>query len=242
MPPPTAIIACAVLEDEVRTFSAGLPHITGITILPQGLHNEPATLNRSIREAVAEIESNQNTHAIALVYGLCSRGIENIPLSRCKLVVPRAHDCITLFLGSKERYKKYQTENPAIYWYSPGWNKAHAVPGPHRFQQLRERYEKKFDPDAAHMLLELEKEMPAQYTTAAYTDLDVGDREANIQYTKSCACHMGWNFTYVQGDSRLLHDLLEGNWDNERFLLVPPHHHVELTADDNIIKSVPDRQ
>jgi len=36
-------------------------------------------------------------------------------------VVPRAHDCITLLLGSKERYAKLFGERPGTYWYSAGW-------------------------------------------------------------------------------------------------------------------------
>ena len=37
------------------------------------------------------------------------------------LVIPRAHDCITLFLGSKERYTKRFEESPGTYYYSSGW-------------------------------------------------------------------------------------------------------------------------
>ena len=41
---------------------------------------------------------------------------ETIPL-----VVPRAHDCITLFLGSKERYLDYFQKHPGVYFKTSGW-------------------------------------------------------------------------------------------------------------------------
>jgi hypothetical protein len=237
-PPRTAVIACAVLEDEVRAFAAGLPHITSLTFLPQGLHNEPPRLNTTVAATVAAIEAEGRAEAIALVYGVCSRGIEAIPLRRCRLVVPRAHDCITLFLGSKERYQQFQNENPAIYWYSPGWNKCHAAPGPDRFARLRDDFLKKFPEDEADYLIEMEKELHAHYTTAAYVDLGVGDAAANIAYTRRCACWMGWDFRHVQGDPRLLRDLLAGRWDDDRFLVVQPRQFVQLSIDDRVIKAV----
>jgi hypothetical protein len=43
----------------------------------------------------------------------------------------------------------------------------------------------------------------------------------------------------VKGDPQLLVDLLAGRWDERRFLVVPPDHFIRLTADDSIIKAVP---
>jgi hypothetical protein len=237
-PPPTAVIACSVLEDEIREFAAGLPHIAALHFLPQGLHNEPARLRERLKETVAAIETEGRAHEIALAYGVCSRGIENIPLRRCRMIVPRAHDCITLLLGSKERYQEYQQKNPAIYWYSPGWNKCHAAPGPDRFAKLRAEFLKKFPEEEADYLVEMEKELHAHYTTAAYVDLGVGDADANIAYTRRCACWMGWDFLQVRGDPQLLRDLLAGVRDDERFLTVEPRQFVQLSIDDRVIKAV----
>ena len=37
------------------------------------------------------------------------------------VIVPRCDDCISLFLGSAERYRKLFRELPGIYWYNNGW-------------------------------------------------------------------------------------------------------------------------
>jgi hypothetical protein len=34
--------------------------------------------------------------------------------------------------------------------------------------------------------------------------------------------------------------LLAGRWDERRFLVVPPHHFIRLTADETIIRAVPE--
>ena len=49
-----------------------------------------------------------------------SRGVH---AQRCRIAITRAHDCITLLLGSKERYAEYVAQHPGTYWYSAGWNR-----------------------------------------------------------------------------------------------------------------------
>ena len=59
--------------------------------------------------------------AVLLGYGLCSNGLVGMGARSIPLVVPRAHDCITLFLGSKERYLQYFQDNPGVYFMTSGW-------------------------------------------------------------------------------------------------------------------------
>ena len=44
-----SVIACNVLEAEVRHWGAGLAHIGEFVFMPQGLHNEPVRLQRGQR-------------------------------------------------------------------------------------------------------------------------------------------------------------------------------------------------
>src|SRR4051794_18536597 len=89
----TAIIACAVIEAEVRALAPpGMP----MHVLPQGLHNTPNELRARLQELVGTVDQDPAIEFIALAYGLCSRGTEGVSASRCTLILPRAHDCITL--------------------------------------------------------------------------------------------------------------------------------------------------
>jgi len=138
--PRTAVITCAVLEDEVRHFDRDLPHIVHIEIMEQGLHNDPARLRTDLQAMVDRVEERPQVEAIALGYGLCSRGTEGVRAARCRLAMARAHDCITLLLGSRRRYADYVAQHPGTYWYSPGWNRHHLPPGQERYQTLRAQY------------------------------------------------------------------------------------------------------
>ena len=110
-----SVIACNVLEAEVRHWGAGLAQIGEFVFLPQGLHNEPVRLQRELQAAIDRAEANPAVDAIALVYGLCSRGVENLRHPRCPLVIARAHDCVTLFLGDKDRYADSLKAHPGTY-------------------------------------------------------------------------------------------------------------------------------
>jgi hypothetical protein len=238
-PPPLTVIACSVLEAEVRQFARDLAHVRELVFMPQGLHNEPVRLQRELQVAIDRAEADAGTAAIALVYGLCSRGVENLRHERCPLVIARAHDCVTLFLGDKDRYADYLREHPGTYWYSPGWIQSHAPPGPEREARLRREYAAKFEPDDVEYLMAVEQQWIGKYNRATYVGLGVGETERDVSYTRRCAGCLGWSFDRVRGDPRLLCDLLGGRWDERRFLVVPPRHLIRLTADETIVRAVP---
>jgi len=153
--PKTAIILCQVLELEIEHFAAGMDHVVLIEKLQQGLHNEPAKLRQQVQLNIQRIERETEAEAIVLGYGLCSRGTEKLRCQRCTLVVPRAHDCITLLLGDKQRYADYVAKHPGTYWYSPGWNKYHLPPGPGRAEAMYREYCEKYGEDNARFLMDL---------------------------------------------------------------------------------------
>ena len=53
---------------------------------------------------------------IVLGYGLCSNGIVGITARNQSLIVPRCHDCITLFLGSPAAYSEVFKERSGSYY------------------------------------------------------------------------------------------------------------------------------
>ena len=235
-----AVISCGVMEPEVRHFAAGRPQIRRLEFLPQGLHEDPGRMRVELQAAVDRAEADPAIEAIVLVYGLCSRGVENLRHDRCPLVIARAHDCVTLFLGDKDRYAAYQQAHPGTFWYQPGWIRGRATPGPEREARLRKEYAEKFGEDDVEYLLEMDRAGFAHYSRAVYVGLGLGQPEQDVAHTQACAACQGWSFEQVSGDPALLRALLEGDWDARRFLVVPPRHVIRLTADDDIIRAEPE--
>lgn len=233
-----ALVACRVLEDELAVMTAGMTHIVRREFLEVGLHDQPTVLRAQLAQAIARAEDDPAVQQVALVYGLCGLALVDLGPRRCPLVVPRAHDCITLFLGSKERYAACMRDEPGTYWYSPGWNKAKRVPGPEREQMLRAEYTERFGEEEAEALLEMERETFAQHSVAGHTDMGFpGDLE-HRRYSERCAQHLGWRMQVHPGDPGLLHALLTGPWDPERFLVVHPGERIGHAVDASVVRAV----
>ena len=238
-PPTLGIILCAVLEEEFRHYAKAMPHVAKLVVLEQGLHNEPAKLRATLQAAIDDMESDPHIQAIALGYGLCSRGSDGVFAHRCRLAIPRAHDCITILLGDKDRYQRYMDGNAGTYWYSPGWNKHHIPPGQQRYEKLLKQYVDAYGQDNAEFLMESEQHWFKTYTRATYVHLGVGQTPADIAFTQECAKWLKWEFDMQEGDPSLLLALLGGNWDAERFVVVEPGEAIRMTGDIDVMTAGP---
>jgi hypothetical protein len=238
------LIACKVLQREISLLSAKCENFIDISFIRQGFHNEPEKLREILQSEIDAIDENRDHHtaanrtfdAIAIGYGLCSNGIVNISSKKYPLVVPKAHDCITLILGSKERYKQYfDRYNGGVYWYTPGWIENTIMPSKTRFDMIYNEYAEKYGEDNARYLMNMEQSWMTEYSRCTYINWKALEFPAHIEYSRECARYMAWAFELVEGDSRLLGDLIGGKWDGERFLVVPPNRAVAPSHDDEIV-------
>lgn len=238
-PPRLALIACQVLEGEIALHAAGATHIATTQFYEIGLHDRPDHLRQALQAKIGELAGRTDLDAIVLAYGLCGRGTAGLRAQQVPLVIPRAHDCITLFYGSKELYAAAQARCPDCYYYTPGWNRARRVPGPDRLAAMRADLAARFEPEDVEYLLETERSLWAKRGLAIYLELQTPDAEKEAAYARECAEHLGWAFERVAGDPRLLRDLLWGRWDEARFLVVPPGQAIAQSVDAAVMRCQP---
>lgn len=238
-PPRLALLACSVFEREIAMLARGAKHIVETRWFEMGLHDNPDQLRARLQAELHSIEARNDINAVVLAYGLCGRGTAGLQPLRHKLVIPRAHDCITLFLGSKEAYTEHQRRCPTCYYYTPGWNRGRRVPGPEKLEAVKAELAKKFDADDVEFLVETEKEQWALHDTATYLDLGTDDAEAEADYARRCAEWLGWKFERIRGDATLLRDLLWGNWDAVRFQIIEPGMQFAQSPDENVMRAEP---
>ena len=237
--PKIALLACTVFEQEIALLTRGAEHLVETRWFEMGLHDRPDNLRSTLQEALEAVDVRTDIEAIVLAYGLCGRGTAGLRPLRHKLVIPRAHDCITVFMGSKEAYAEHQHRCPTCYYYTPGWNRNRRVPGPEKLAAMMAELAKKFDDDNVEFLIETEREQWAMHDTATYLDLGTDDAESEAAYAQKCADWLGWKFERIRGDAGLLRDLLWGNWDNERFQIIEPAMQLGQSADENIMRAEP---
>jgi hypothetical protein len=233
-----SLLACGVFEGELAMRLHQHRHIVHWRQFAIGLHDHPDTLCQTLQHEIDLLSSRTDIEAIALLYGLCGCGTVGLRARRHRLVVPRAHDCITVFLGSKEAYAQHQRACPSCFYYTPGWNRARRVPGPEQVEALRTALAKRFETDDVEYLLATQREQWARHDRATFIDLGTEDADREADYARRCADWLGWRFERIQGQAALLDDLLAGNWgDAERFQVVEPGEQLLHSPDANIMKA-----
>jgi len=216
-------IVCKVMQKEAYFCAARSRNIIDIELISQGLHLEPDKLRDEVQKVLDESSdlNGKPYDAMLLGYGLCSNGIAGL-VGKIPIVVPRGHDCITLLLGSKEKYQEYFETHRGVYWYSPGWINSGTQPSKERYEQTFAEYREKYGDDNAEYLMKTQEGWMHEYSWATYVDWGLAGNEDYKQYTKECAEYMKWNYDEIVGDPSLMQRLVDGDWNEREFVTVRP--------------------
>ncbi len=227
------------MQREAYYCAARSKNVVDVVLMEQGLHNEPQKLRTEVQKALDNTCDIQKRpyDASLLGYGLCSNGIVGLS-AKIPVVVPRGHDCITLLLGSKEKYQQYFDSHRGVYWYSPGWIESDEQPSKERYEKLLQEYKEKYGDDNAQYLMEVEQSWIKEYSWATFIDWGLTDSSEYKKYTKRCAEFLHWNYDELKGNPALMQKLIDGNWHESEFLVVKPGQKIsEDLTNDGIMKA-----
>jgi hypothetical protein len=235
------LIACEILYRELCYCVALSRNIIDVEFLPKGLHDlGEEKMSARLQQAIDAVDRGRY-QAILLGYALCNNGIRGLT-GALPLIVPRAHDCITLLLGSKQRYQEVFHANPGTYFESTGWlerNEA-AEGGIAEQLGLRSSYEdyvRQYGEDNAKYLMEVLGDGLHNYSAYAYIGSGIGDFRHYERLTEADAQTRGWSYSRLEGDLGLLRRLVDGPWDDADFLVVPPGKHPAPSHDAGVIRA-----
>ncbi len=239
------VIACEALAQAVNYYAAQSPHRIHFTLQEIGLHDRPTNLRGQIQKQVDETPS-AGFDAILLTYGLCGRAIDGLVSRDLPLVVPRAHDCITLYLGSRTAYQEQQEKNPGTYWYSQDYLARSGRYGesmalgsllPPDLNNNYEDFVRKYGEDNAKYLMETLNGWQQHYTRAVLFESELGVDDEIREKAQKQAEKNHWQFETIPSNFQIIKKQIFGEWD-EDFLIVPPHHRIQMSADERIIIAV----
>ena len=116
------LIACDVLTREVSYCIARSPHTVDVEFTEKGQHEYSDKLRVLLQEKIdRSAERSVPYDAILLAYGVCGNATAQLEARNTRLVVPRAHDCCTLYLGSRGRFHELFSDNPSRPFSSAGY-------------------------------------------------------------------------------------------------------------------------
>ena len=238
------LIACEILFREFCAAVARSPNRVDLEFLPKGLHDlGQAGMSSRLQEALGGVDESVYD-AVLLGYGLCSNGPVGLTARTIPLVLPKAHDCITLFLGSKERYLDYFQNHRGAYFKTSGWIERGKDLEQLAGQSIQHRsgmtltYEEmvaRYGEDNAKFLHEQLSNMTRNYSRLTFIEMGVEPDDRFERETRRLAAEQGWKFEKLQGDMSLIRPLVDGPWDEDRFLVVQPGCRVAASFDDQII-------
>ncbi|MBU0609949.1 MAG: DUF1638 domain-containing protein, partial [Armatimonadetes bacterium] len=244
------VIACGVLEPELKHLAAQSPHDVVVELLEAGLHDRPDLLREQTQAAIERTEAEGGFDAVALGYGLCGRGVSGLIARSIPVVIPRAHDCMTLFLGSRAAYRKQFAAEPGTFYITPGWYENKVRPLGHdkekhydsgtdlqqdsRFAPLAEKY----GPERAAYIIHFHDSWKRNYTRAAYIDTGYPEPEKYEAYARQMAEDLGWRYERIAGDPHLLEKLVNGEWDEDEFLVLQPGQRSAASGDEGVLAAI----
>lgn len=239
------LISCNVFQREASWCIARTPHTIDSEYTELGEHARSAGLRQIIQDRIDATEVSGKTYdAILLLFGLCGNATVDLKANRTQLVIPRAHDCCTILLGSRGKFVEHFGDAPSTPFSSVGYlergdyflrttdNGTTGVETGDAFEHLVEKYGEE---DARYIWAEMHPDHGD--SKAVFIDLPETSHLGYAAKFKAKAAAAGKQAVQLPGDIRLIANLLNGEWDPKEYLVVPPAAAIDGVYDwDEVIR------
>lgn len=234
------LIGCEVLLRELCDAVARGPHAVDVEFLPKGLHDwGGARMCAKLQEAVDKADPAKHD-AVLMGYALCGNGLAGLEARKVKMVVPRAHDCIALLMGSRQKYEQYFNDHPGVYFRSTGWLERGKGLEQLVKQQtgvgiaLDDLIAKYGEENGRYLYEELNK-YKQQYRGLTFIETGLEPDGRFEEEARAEAAEKGWEYAKVPGDLSLFRKLIAGEWDDKDFLVVEPGWRIVARYDEAVM-------
>ena len=201
------IIACETLRKELELAMARTGCAYPVIWVESGLHEFPEKLRAHLQKIIDDLEHD----TALLAFGFCGNSAVGLNTPRARLVMPRAADCIPLFLGSVERRERMGN---TTYFFTEGY-----LQGERNLATEYGHYAERYDPETAVWLI---REMMKHYERFAVIDTGAFDPAQVAGRISAVAELLELPVEIVPGGVEFFCELLSGPWPDERFLTVEP--------------------
>jgi len=241
------LIACNVFLREACWCIAQSPHVIDVEFTELGEHSHSAMLRQTIQSRIDATEaSGKRYDAILLLFGLCGNSTVGIQARSTQLIIPRAHDCCTILLGSRQKFVEHFGAEPSTPFSSSGYlergeyflrtadDGSATVGTGDGYKELVSQYgeeDAKFIWDQMHPQHD-------QNQNAVFIDLPQTAHLNHAARFQEKVAAAGKEYIHLDGDIRLIRDLIHGKWNSQDYLIVAPGQTIEGVYDhDQVIRA-----
>lgn len=243
------LISCNVFQREACACLSRTPHVVDIDFLELGEHARPDNLRTLVQARIDAAEAGSRRYdAVLLLLGLCGNAGAGLVARTTQLVMPRAHDCATILLGSRGVFREHFGDNPSQGFSSSGYVERgeYYLRRPDEgggvgicddaFAELVKKYGQE---DATYIWETMHPVHPGD-DRALFIRMPGVDDSAQAANFRQKAEADGKRYEELIGDMRLIAALIEGRWDPAEFLIVPPGYQTAGVYDwDQIVRAAP---
>ena len=212
----TVILACNTIRDELekaaRETDCGYPFIW----VESGLHLRPESLRRRIQE---ELDGIDGAERVLLGFGFCGNAVIGLKTGNYELIFPKADDCITVLLGSKESRERCMQDG-GVYFLTKGW-----LDGEMNIWHEYHAVLEKFGPERTERIY---KRMLAHYRYLGLIDTGAYNLSVLLPLVNEIAETLKLEACVLQGADNYVKKFLTGPWDDDEFVTIPPFTTVDL--------------
>lgn len=205
----TVLVACRTIEDEILRVASETDFVGEVRWIESGLHNRPEVLRARLQE---ELDRIDGADTVLLAFGYCGNSLVGLTARGCRLVFPKADDCITLLLGSCARRQEISSE-VGTYFLTKGWLEHET--------NLWAEHQAAIRKWGAGRAERLRARMLAHYGRLAVVETGAYDLPALVERTRPIAEALKLDHAVVEGSLRFLGKLLTGPWDEEFVTFAP---------------------
>ncbi|HLA81887.1 MAG TPA: DUF1638 domain-containing protein [Thermoleophilia bacterium] len=243
------ILACEMIEDEVRLALEALPEDRRppLVWVESGLHDYPARLQSALQDLVNFLDEGARTGTVAtlpsvcpgrgpaearriqvdvppvsevlLALGFCGKGLQGLISKRLRLVFPRVDDCISLFLNPGCAREEIPRDTRS-YYLTGGWFRHNSS-----VNEAFEEWVERFGPERA---ASLRRAMFHGYERVSLIDTQAYEVDDFVGQSRDYAEELQLDHVIVSGSVQLLEKLFLGEPSSE-IVSVPPGEAIGFT-------------
>ena len=225
------LIACNVFMREACYCIARSPHLIDATYVELGEHAQPERLREVIQGHIDDASCAPRAYdAVMLLFGLCGNGCVGLHARNVPLVIPRAHDCCTILLGSRARFVELFGDNPSTPFGSVGYlergdyylrtdDDGCSIHFGNEYAAYVEQYGEE---NAKYIWEMMHPKHASEDQRAIFIDVPETSQPDVAEEFKRRAEAEGKQYVRVEGSLNLIRKLIDGDWNWDEFLTVPP--------------------
>jgi hypothetical protein len=205
----TKIIACEVMKEELLSSQGDLD--MEFHFVEMALHEHPEKLHAVLQDL---IDQSPGYERIILTFGLCGGAINKLYAPGSVLTIPRVHDCVPLFLGSRALYDNLQKNNKGTFYMTCG-----NVNGNKSLMAEYERVCSKYGEDKARKIFAT---MFSNYNRILFIRTGTPNEENDLKKSVKTAKLLNLQHQTWQGRKDYINKLIHGPWDGDDFVNTLP--------------------